>query len=284
MATSPDRPVTQPVQTLNVNMPDRYPWKDEANVPQDITFTGNPGLKVTMASKKPVDFFQLFVSDELINSMVVETNRYAEQEINKQRPLRRSSRLKSWLPINREDMRQFLGILFHMGSVKLPSIEHYWSRDSLYSFPVFSKVMSRNKFQLMIRFWHFVDNEKVSCGRLNKIKPILDHLNSTMDEIYYPGKNLSIDESMMLWRGRLVFRQYIKNKRHKYGVKFYELCESDGVVLRAKIYSGESTPDIHSLGQTAAIVLELIGKFLGQGHCVYTDNFYNSFELAKHMT
>lgn len=38
-----------------------------------------------------------------------------------------------------------------------------------------------------------------------------------MDDVFEPSKNLSINESTVLWR--LVFRRCIKNKRHKYGVK-----------------------------------------------------------------
>ena len=204
------------------------------------------------------------------------------QEINNQRPLRRSSRFKDWKPINSEDMRQFLGVLLHMGRVKMPSLEHYWSKNSLYRFPLFSRIMSRNKFQLILRFWHFISNEDTGSGRLCKIIGLLDHLNNAMDNIYCPNKNISIDESMML-EGRLVFRQYVKNKRHKYGIKFYELCESDGIVLKVKIYSGETTLDKHLLGQTGAIVLDLTEKFLGKGYHLYTDSFYNSFELTKHM-
>ena len=88
---------------------------------------------------------------------------------------------------------------------------------------------------------------------------------------------------MMLWKGRLLFRQYVKNKRHKYGIKFYELCESDGIVLKVKIYSGETTLDKHLLGQTEAIDLDLMEKFLGKGYHLCTHSFYNSFELTKHM-
>ena len=36
---------------------------------------------------------------------------------------------------------------------------------------------------------------------------------------YYPGRDLSLNEAMVLWRGRLLFKQFIKNKRHKYGIK-----------------------------------------------------------------
>ena len=159
-------------------------------------------------------------------------------------------------------MRYFLGILLHMRCVKL----HYWSKNELYRFPVFSKVMPRTKFQLILRFWHFVDNENSPGGRLSKIMPLVLQLNNKMATIYTPDKKLSIDESMMLWRGLLILRQYTKNKKHKYGVKFYELCESDGIVMNVKIYSGEPTPDIHSLGQTGAIVLNLVEKFLGKGY------------------
>ena len=91
-------------------------WKEEPNIVKQIQFTADPGLKINMETKKQLDFFRLFVTEELINTMVVETNHYATQEINKQRPLRRSSRFKDWKPINSEDMRQFLGVLLHMGS------------------------------------------------------------------------------------------------------------------------------------------------------------------------
>ena len=88
---------------------------------------------------------------------------------------------------------------------------------------------------------------------------------------------------MMLWRGRLIFRQYIKNKKHKHGVKFYELCESDGTVLRASIYSGVTNQVIHGPGQTGVIVMKLKEDFLGKEYCVYTDNYYNSVALTKQM-
>ena len=48
-------------------------------------------------------------------------------------------------------------------------------------------------------------------------------------------------------------------------VKFYVLCESDGITMNVKIYSGEATPDIHWLGQTGAI-LNLMENFLGKGY------------------
>ena len=71
-------------------------------------------------------------------------------------------------------------------------------------------------------------------------------------------KNLSIDESMMLWRGKLVFSQYITNKHHKYGIKFYKLCTYDGLVLTAEAYGRQGFNDENNLGQTAATVLKIM--------------------------
>ena len=190
-------------------------WTNEPNVVPKIKFTGTPGLKIQMNSMQPIDFFKLFLTDDLINLMVTETNRYADQEINKHLPLRRSSRLNPWKSVDHQEMCQFLGILLHMGCVKLPTFEHYWSTNILYRIPIFSKVMPRNKFQLILRFWHFIDNNTAGPGRLRKIVPIVEHLNNTMNTIYIPDKDHSIDESMMLWRSRLVFRSSLVWSSHE---------------------------------------------------------------------
>ncbi|XP_064597891.1 piggyBac transposable element-derived protein 4-like [Liolophura sinensis] len=216
--------------------------------------------------------------------MVTEINRYANAEIAKQRPLLRESRLWAWKDTDAAEMKKFLGLLIHMGPNNLPTLEHYWTNDPLYNTEVYGKSMGRNRFQLLLRFWHFSDNSQNSEDRLIKIRPLLDYFDKTMREVYYPKRDLCIDESMVLWRGRLLFRQYIKNKRHKYGVKLYELCESDGMVLKILIYSGTNVDDDLHLGQSAAVVLHLMPDFLDKGHVLYTDNYYNSVGLTKALT
>lgn len=100
-----------------------------------------------------------------------------------------------------------------------------------------------------------------------------------MNNVYYPGKNLSLDESMVLWRGRLLFRQYIKNKRHKFGIKLYVLTEPDGVVLKFAVYTGQ-LDTFGGKGHAANVVLDLMKEHLDVGHSLFMDNFYNSHDLA----
>ena len=105
-----------------------------------------------------------------------------------------------------------------------------------------------------------------------------------MKEIYVPEKDICIDESMVLWRGRLVFRQYIKNKKHKYGVKLYELCESGGLVQKIQVYSGKDDAPPGKLGHAAGVVLSLMEDYLDKGYTLYTYNYYNSVPLTEKMT
>ena len=168
--------------------------------------------------------------------------------------------------------------------MSLPSHKKYWSKDLLYKNEHFSSVMSRERSESILRFFNFGEKLMFENVRLSKLRMIMDHLNKVMLEVITPEKNLSIDESMMLWRGHLVFRQYIKNKRRKYGIKFYELCTYDGLVLTAEVYGGQGFIDEHNLGQTAAVVLKLMNPFLNKGYHVFTENYYNSVALTEFLS
>lgn len=116
--------------------------------------------------------------------------------------------------------------------------------------------------------------------RLSKISPLLIMLIKKFQTSYSPSTNLSLDESMMLWRGWLIFRQYIKNKRHKYGIKFYELCTTDGYVLSAEIYKGKNVENTSS-SKVNDLVLRLMRPYLNRGHHLFMDNFLPVLHWVK---
>lgn len=93
-----------------------------------------------------------------------------------------------------------------------------------------------------MRCFHFAPsidaNQDQPQDRLYKIRPLINYFNNKINYIYYPNKELSLDETMVLWKGRLKFRQYIQNKRHKYGVKLCMLTESQGLILKFAIDTG----------------------------------------------
>ena len=103
--------------------------------------------------------------------------------------------------------------------------------------------------------------------------------------MWYPGQHLSVDESLVLFKGRVKFRQYIKTKRARFGIKLYELTTSDGITLDFLVYSGKGMfyDDNHhnEMPSTERIPSVLMGPYLGKGHILFTDNYYASPTLAS---
>ncbi len=117
--------------------------------------------------------------------------------------------------------------------------------------------------------------------RLFKIRNLLDLLTPQFDSQYVPCQQLSVDEAMIPFKGRLGFKQYLKDKPTKWGIKVFVLSESvSGYVKRLQVYTGkESELSSGRLGLGANVVLELI-KGLEQNHPhIYMDNFYTSPSL-----
>ena len=252
-------------------------------VPDDITFTGQAEITAALlADAAPIDVYNALVTDDIVQLMVTETNRYAEQFLQAKH-LKPKSRMHRWHATDATEMKKFLGILYTMGIVKKPFIENYWSTDPVLATPLVNSIMARDRFELLLKFWHFSNNETVAEGdRLHKLQSISDLLLQRFQDVFTPGKELSIDESMVLWRGRLVFRQYIPGKKHKYGVKLYLLCDPAGYVWNAIVYCGRSDV-IAGLGHAEAVVMKLMEKRLDLGHELYIDNFYTSVPLAKEL-
>ena len=101
--------------------------------------------------------------------MVTDTNRYAEQFLDKERDnLRPHSVMRQWVPTSHNEMCAFLGLMMLMGIIYKPRIGMYWSNDELYSTPIFKSIMTRDCFLLMIKFLHFADNTNYDANDPNR--------------------------------------------------------------------------------------------------------------------
>jgi hypothetical protein len=126
----------------------------------------------------PIDCYRHFITDEIIRLMVRETNRYAEQHIQTQKLTKRSKTLQ-WRPTTNEEMFRFLGIILEMGLVQMPEIDYYWSKSKLFGSEVIQNTMSRDLFELLLKFFHFSNNQEVHADqdRLFKLRPLVDLLS-----------------------------------------------------------------------------------------------------------
>ena len=64
------------------------------------------------------------------------------------------------------------------------------------------------------------------------------------NSVYYPPENLTVDESLVLYKGRSLFKHYIRTKRARYGIKMFELATVDGILLDFMIYQVNIEPSL----------------------------------------
>ena len=273
-------------------------WNDDPIIAPTVpAFTANTGVLFDHTDMSPIDYFMQYIDMDLIRHMVYQTNLYAQQFLrNKSATLGGRSRRRQWKETNTEEMKRFIGLTLLMGVVTKPTIASYWSEDFTMNTPVFPGIMKRNRYQLLLSFWHFNDNDQCpprdspDVDRLYKIQPIVDHLFEKFQTSYAVSREVCVDESLLLWKGRLIFKQYLPLKRSRFGIKLYKLCESKtGYIYRFFVYVGKSTPTIYppglapppDFGQTESIVWYLMLPLFDIGHCLYVDNFYTSLPLFR---
>ena len=80
--------------------------------------------------------------------------------------------------------------------------------------------MSQDRFNLVWRYLHLTDNEAQvpapeNPDRLQKVRWIFDYLNSKFRTMYTSYRDMTIDDSMVKFKGRLQFRQYMPAKPTK---------------------------------------------------------------------
>ena len=137
-------------------------WQDGDPEAPVLNFQGTPGVKASCQmpdNPQPMDFLQCFIKDEDFDCMAAETNRYAEQFlVAKRQTLKSSSRFHKWIATTASEMRVFLAMVIAMGLVVQMDISEYWSTSEVTATPFFASCMSRDRFWLLMSFFHLADN------------------------------------------------------------------------------------------------------------------------------
>ncbi|KAK9696791.1 Transposase IS4 [Popillia japonica] len=126
--------------------------------------------------------------------------------------------------------------------------------------------------------WHIFNNDNCEEG---EIQSLADALIKHYQDIYAPGQVICIDESLIPFQGRLVIKQYIPEKSHKYGVKIFKLCCGKGYTWNLQIYAGKQRDKGASVPTN--LVMNLSKDLLDAGRTIVTYNYYTSVELANRL-
>ena len=188
---------TQLFEDAHFYPPIKY-FEGSSEINPNISFSGN----------KPIDYFSEFCVSSLLQNILEETNRYASQN-----PITESSRMKAWSPDIKTELENFLGLSILIGHVQKDDLQSYWSTILLLHTPICCQIMSLDRYMHILRCLHFHDNEEIVNHPFVKIKSVIGHVQSKFSTVLTPGKNLCIDENILIWKGRIRFKQYIPLKK-----------------------------------------------------------------------
>ena len=237
-------------------------WTNKLLNPPDIRFVDAARVSV-VDSEQRVDMsaeelFGLYFTDYLLRDIVDETNRYAGQ--CRQKAPKKGRKHLDWDNMTVPELKTWLRLMLGMGLVqKKGRLATYWSTHWLTQTPGFGQTMTAQHFMQILRFLHFVDNESTDIDKTNKlwkIQGLLDYINKRFRTVYTPRRELSIDETMLKFKGRLKIKQYVKIKQVKWGIKLFTLAEAKtGYVVNILPYAGRR-PDT-DVGKTTQTVLDV---------------------------
>lgn len=241
---------------------------------------------ILAADKGPIDFFKLFLNDIIFEHIINETERYANQQIAENPDSNKSAWSKPSLP----EIKAFIGLCFLMGIDVKPETKLYWSTDPFMESPIFRKTMPRNRFMQVMRYLHFSDNHNAqqpghpSYDVLYKIRNILNMFNTSMKREFVPTRQVSIDECMIPFKGRVKFKQYMPAKPTKWGIKIWALADSNtGYICYTDVYTGKTDRPQGQLGEHVVKKCIEGADIVGQGYHVYVDNFFSSPKLFQDL-
>lgn len=92
--------------------------------------------------------------------------------------------------------------------------------------------MSRICFEQIFHFLHLADNSlqiparDAGHDKLFKVQKFFDLVTAEFESLYTLHQPVIIDETMIPFKGRLGFKQYMKNKPTKWGVKAFVLSDA----------------------------------------------------------
>lgn len=122
---------------------------------------------------------------------------------------------------NPDEVRKLVGMRVLMGVISLPRVRLYW--DNTAKVPLISETMTAKRFFKLRNNLHIAVSEPSDCqDKLWKVRPFLDSIRARCLDLQLE-EEVSVDEQMIPFKGKLSIKQYMRGKPTPWGVKVFAL-------------------------------------------------------------
>ncbi|XP_052277135.1 piggyBac transposable element-derived protein 4-like [Dreissena polymorpha] len=165
----------------------------------------------------------------------------------------------------------------------------FWSSNPFINNADITNTMKCNRFQKLVQYFHVADwstepgRGEPGYDKLFKVRPVMESVSRTFQDINMLNKEVSIDEAMNAFTGRLSFRQYMPAKPNKRGIKMWMLCDARRAFLaRFEVNLGrQNNQTEHGLGDN--VVMRLVDHIYHSFRWLIFDNFFTVIPLMKEL-
>ena len=246
-----------------------------------------PGYLTRGSLREAKDFFELFFDDSIVNSIVTHTNSYAQEKVFSGKGSSYTQSDGSWQDVTADEIRRLIALLIHFGVVHVRGdVQKNWSTKTLYHGLWARAILSRDRYFAILSMLHVVDPATEDPNnKLRKVEPFITHFKKKCSELYKPRQHVAIDERMVKSRHRSGFRQFIKDKPTKWGIKLWVLADSsNGYTVDFNIYIGRAAGrEVSANGLGYDVVMRLMTPYFDKGYHLFVDNFYSTVILFRDL-
>ncbi|XP_066455078.1 piggyBac transposable element-derived protein 5 [Eleutherodactylus coqui] len=249
------------------------------------SFTETTGpTRVMPASSSAIDFFQLFVPDNVIKNMVTQTNMYAKKFQE------RFGCDEAWTDVSLAEMKAFLGYMISTSTHHCESVLSIWS-GGFYSNKSISVVMTQARFEKILKFFHIVAfRSSQTAHGLYKIQPFLTTLQKGFDSSFRPSQTQVLHEPLIdedpAFIASCTERELRKRKKRKFTL-WVRQCSSTGFISQIFVHLKEgggtdgldarkNKPQLHSI-----VAKNLCQNSHGKNYIIFTGPSITSLNLFE---
>ncbi|XP_036377292.1 piggyBac transposable element-derived protein 5-like [Megalops cyprinoides] len=260
-------------------------WSDAV---RDITIpsykdTCGPTQKM-LPTASVVDFFQLFVPDNVIQNMVTQTNMYAKKYQE------RFGNDEGWCTVTVPEMKAFLGFVISTSVHRCESVLSIWSSGFFANKSIAPK-MSQARFEKILKYFHVVAFRSSHGSQgLYKIQPFLDSLQQSFSGTFHPSQTQVLHEPLIdedpVFIAACTERDLRKRKKRKFSL-WVRQCSATGFICQIYVHLKEgpgpdgldtlkNKPQLHSL-----VAKQLCQNLSGHNAIIFTGPSITSLHLFQ---
>ena len=217
---------------------------------------------------KSKDFFNLFIDDNFLDEIAANSIAYAHSK--------------------GDEISAFFGLNILIGIHSLPQVSMLWESDEFVASEGFKKMMPKHHFFTVSKYIHLSNpNSEDASDLLCKVWPLVTLLERKFAEAFVPGKNISVNEGLVKFNGRLSFKQYMPMKPNKFSIKVWLLADSDCYYIpQCQVYLGKNRTNSELFNRKGLgyYVVWTLGELYLDANChFFFDNFFTSVDLLKSL-